>query len=187
MSQTSPALQATDEEEQTDSGGDVVELSPPDLKNTRFGKLGEMWALRRHIKKRQKLIEKGYVQWYLIDDTFPEPKFVKPAYEGGTMRELKHDGARYLFPRDAMLPSERQGMWTVVHKVGEADPVNMSDPARNAIPADALQEYITMRPTSSPPSFFDKLDLDMEDALKYLVGAFIGLAILNSVINGGLM
>ena len=186
MSETSPPLQLSDEE-QTDSGGDVVELPPPDLKKTRFGKFGEMWALRRHIKKRQKLIKKGYVQWYLIDDTFPEPKFVKPEPQGGTMRELKHDGDRYLFPREAMLPSERQGMWTVVHKLGEADPINMRDPARNAIPSDALQEYITMRPSASPPSFFDKLDMDIEDAMKYVVFAFIAIAILNSVLNGGMM
>lgn len=168
-----------DNDEQPDD--EVVELPPPDLKNARFGVLGELWKLRKQHKKRQKLLKDGYLQWYLVDDSYPQPRFVKPEYEGGTIRELKHNGDRYLFPREAMLPSEQQGMWTVVHKVGEADPINMRDPSRHAIPTDALQEYLTMRPASSPPSFFDKLDLEADDLMKYAVCAFIGLALLNAV------
>ncbi len=156
--------------------GDVVELPPPNISDSKLS----IWSIWRHRKKTRKSAKKGYVQWILIDSTYPTPKMVKPEPGGGGIPEIKHDGERYLFPRDAMLPSKETGMWTVVHKKGEAEPLNLRDPSRNAIKADELQEYLDLRVSSSPPSWFDNLDLDAADVMKWMMIALVGFAVLQN-------
>jgi len=161
---------------------DVIELQPPQIRTTRFGLPEKLWRMYRYRRKREKLISKGYVQWYLIDDSFPRPKFIKPEFEGEGLREYQYKGKKYVFPRGAMLPSEEQGMWTVVHKKGEMDPVNLRDPSATSLPADAMKSYLDMKATAAPPSFFDKFDMDAADAMKWLMVAFAALAILQQVL-----
>lgn len=175
-----------DEEDPDDELGDVVEIDPPDLSNATFGAPEELWKLRRERKKRRKLAKKGYVQWFLIENGFPEPKFVKPKQNGAGTPEKRKGGCRYLFPKAAALPSEQQGMWTYVHRKGEADPVNLRDSTAHSIPADVLDEYIQMKVTASAPSLLDRLDLDPKDIVMYAFAALILFAILQSVLGGGL-
>jgi hypothetical protein len=166
---------------------DVVELPPPNVRGDhRFGPLGEFWSWYRMQRRRQQKAEDGYVQWYLIDGTFPEPKFVKPKPKGGGLPELDHDGGTYVFPREAMLASEREGIWTVVHAKGEAEPINLRDPMRESIAADELDEYLSMRVTSSPPSLLDKLDLNPQTILYAGIGLIIAYAFLRQALAGGL-
>ena len=160
---------------------DVVELEPPRIRNARWGILQALWWMYRHRKKRAKLTSQGYVQWYLVDDAFPNPKFVKPEYSGKGTRDFKHDGARYIFPRDAMLSTQEQGMWTVIHRKGEADPINLRDSSKSSIPADALQDYLDMQATAEPPSFWDKFDMDAADAMKWLIVGFVGIVVLQQL------
>jgi hypothetical protein len=157
---------------------DVVTLEEPSVRTATFGLPQALWWMYRTRKKREKLASRGYVQWYLFDGAFPNPKFVKPKFEGEGIREYKHDGKRYLFPRDAMLATQEQGMWTMIHRKGEADPVNLRDATQSSIPADALEDYLNMRATAQPPSFWDKFDMDASDAIKWLFVAFVAVALL---------
>lgn len=164
---------------------DEVTLEKPNLKTAKWGTVGELVLTWRYLKKRRKLAGKGYVQWLLIGDTYPTPKFVKPEEKGGGMLEYKHDGKRYLFPKDAMVPSDEQGLWTIVHQQGDANPLNLKDPLVPAIKADSLEEYLTMRLSSSPPSFLDKFDLDAQDAMTYAIAGTVLIAGAFGAINGG--
>jgi hypothetical protein len=161
----------------------VVELRPPVMSKTRWGMLGKMLSLYQHHKKKRKLAKKGHVQWYLVDSTWPTPKYVNPKDKGGNYLELEHDGGVYLFPREAMLASEREGMWTVVHKKGEALPENYGEPSAGAIKAGALKEYLNQRLAASPPSFFDRIDIDPQEAIMYLIGGIILVAFLQNFLG----
>jgi hypothetical protein len=154
---------------------------PPDIKESRLG-----WRnAHKEQKQRKKKAKQGYIQWYLIDETWPEPKYVKPKAKGGGIAEFEHEGHTYLFPRKARLPSEREGMWTVVHRKGEADPINPQESHSPAIKSDTLQEYLTMRVSSSAPGLFDRLDLDPKTVMMVLIGSIILFAILSDVFGGG--
>jgi hypothetical protein len=158
-----------------------IELAPAELKERRFPSL----RLRREQKKRRKKAKQGYIRWILIDETYPEPKYIKPKTKGGGMREYEHDGETYLFPRRAMLPSEREGMWTVIHRKGEADPVNLRDSHEAAIPSDELKEYLTLRVSSSAPSLLDKFDIEPRQILMLTIAAIVVFALLSDVMGGG--
>lgn len=161
---------------------DVVELDPPIVRDG--GLLVELWRTWRYLRKRKKLVQEGYVQWFLVDDGWPRPTYVKPKERGGGILEVEHDGTRYLFPRGGMIPDETSGIWTIVHQKGDAEPLNVQAPSEFAIPPDELEEYLSMRPTASPPSFWDKLDIDSKDAVRYAVFALIALALLQTVLGG---
>lgn len=160
---------------------EIINLEPLNVKESWFPAI-KYW--RRH-RKRKKYASKGYFQWYLLDGTMPEPKFVKPKHYGGGIPELKHNGTRYLFPPNAALPSEREGIRTIFHKKGEADPVNVRDPSKNAIGSDELNEFLQKRVTASAPSWFDKFDLDPEDLVKYSIGILILVVTLQGLLGGG--
>lgn len=176
-----------DPDSEVPSDAPMVELPRPDLRGASFGSFGEVLKMWRHHKKREKLANKGYVQWYLIDDAYPRAVFVKPKQKGGGIPELKHKGERYLFPRSSMVPNESQGLWTVMHKRGEADPINIRDPSKNSIKTDALEEYLSMRVSSSPPGMFDNFDFDVADLIKYAMIGIVFLAIMQGVMGGGLI
>lgn len=163
-----------------------LELPEPDLQTATWGLPQKLYRMHRQIRKRRKLAKHGYVQWYLIDDTYPTPKFVKPEMNGGGIPEYELDDERYLFPKDAMVASEQQGLWTIVHKKGEADPVNLRDPTEYAIPADVLENWLDMRVNVDPPSWWDSFDIEPADAMKWLFIGLVGFVILRSVLGGGL-
>lgn len=157
---------------------DVVEFPPPQLKGGRFGTFGEMLGMWRRVRKRRKMAKKGYVQWYLVDETFPTPKFVKPEMKGGGIPELKYKGITYLFPKNGKLPAEEQGLWTYLHKKGEADPVKIDEPLEYAIDGDELSEYLAKRVTSSPPGLLDKLDLNLSPR-QIMAAGIVGIILLS--------
>jgi len=57
-----------------------------------------------------------------------------------------------------MVPSERQGAWTVMHRKGNADPINPDDQDELAIPADALADYLSRGVTVDPPGLFANIN-----------------------------
>ena len=162
--------------------GQVVELRPPSVKTRTWR---QIWRTRRWLKKREKLIGDGYVQWYRIGDAVPHPKFVKPKRKGGGIPELEVDGETYLFPRDALVPSE-EGGWVCIHREGEADPINIRDPVRLSIPSDELKEYLDLRVSSSAPGLLDGLGLDMGDFIKIAIAGVIAFAAFQQVSGGGI-
>lgn len=155
-----PLRVGPDEEINANTIGHPVQFDQPNISRERF----PTWKLKKQLKKRQKLLDNGYVEWYLIDDAFPRPTYVKPTNRDG-VPEIRHDGERYLFPRAAALPNKATGMWTFVHRRGFSDPLNLRDADEHAIPADVLDEYLSMSVSSSPPSFFDKFDVDGQTLL----------------------
>lgn len=161
----------------------IVEHEPPRM-NTRAWR--QLWRTRKWLKKREKLIGDGYVQWYLIGDAVSRPKFVKPKRKGGGVPELDYNGETYLFPEDAKVPSA-DGMWTVMHREGEADPINIRDPVRLSIPADELKEYLDLRVSSSAPGLLDGLGLDSGDLIKIAIAGIIGYAVFQQIAGGGLV
>ena len=170
-----PEIAETEAENEADP--EVVEIEPPRMDNG--GRIKQIWKTRRYLKKREKLLGDGYVQWILIEDTYPRPRFVKPKRFGAGIPEVEHDGERYLFPDQAMIPSD-DGMWTVVHRKGEADPLNINEPAENAIPADRLEQYLNLRVQTTPPGWLDALDLDASTLITLMIAAIIGFALLNN-------
>ena len=164
---------------------EVVHLDPPELKS-RLGVFGKVWKQYRHHKKLRRLAGKGYVRWYLVEDSFPAAKFVRPKMKGNGVRELKYDGGRYLFPREAFLASATTGMWTVVHKAGELDPIPLHEPSKNALSADQAQEWFTSTVSSSAPSLMDRLDIDKSDALTYMMLIIVVFALFQQFMGGGI-
>lgn len=164
---------------------DAVPRSEPDMSDGRFGVLGTAWRLRRNKKKREKLTSKGYVEWYLIDDTYPEPKYVKPKRKGGGVAEIEHDGEVYLFPEQAMVPNAKRGMWTVFHKRGDSEPINIREPEFPSMKADEIKDYLTKRVTAEAPGLFSQLGLTPQKILRYGIVAIVAYALIQNFMSGG--
>jgi hypothetical protein len=162
----------------------VLALDPPTLQSARFGTFSEIYRLYKQHRRRQRLADEGYIQWFLVGDRWPTPRYVKPSDAGGGVPEYEYDGQTYLFPSDARIPSEQQGLWTVVHSRGDAVPLKPQEPTEVPIPADVLSEYLDMSVTSSPPGLLEGLDLDAEDLVKYSIGALVLYVILQEVLGG---
>lgn len=163
-----------------------IQIDQPEY-NSRLGAIGNAWRQYRHNKKRKKVASKGYIQWYLIDDSWPKPKYVKPERKGGGIREYEHDGEIYLFPREAFLSDRRTGTWTVVHRKGELDPVALQEPGKNALDADAAKKWAELTVTSDPPGWLDSLDVDSKDLMTYLIFGIIALAVGQQMLGGGIV
>lgn len=149
----------------------VASFDSSNIETSKF----EIVQAARKAKKKRKLLDKGYIQWFLVDDSFPEPKFVKPKTKDGGIPELGHKNETYLFPREARLPSKLEGIWTYIHRKGESEPINLSEPNDFIIPAAVLNEYLTLKVSSSPPKKFGLpgLNMDSMDILRYGVLAII--------------
>ena len=150
-----------------------------------FGVVGRWWRSR----KKKQALKKGYVKWHIISDSISEPKYVRPkCKEGGDIPEVDHEGGTYLFPESAMVPSADDGVWTVMHYEGQAEPVNLRDTSEDAIGANSLREYLTMRVSSKSPGLGLGLgDMSTGELMKYAIFGFIGLVILMEVMGGGLL
>jgi hypothetical protein len=165
-------VECTVDEVPADEPG-TVDVPEPDLARPRFGVASELWAVWRDHKKKRRLGKKGYVRWQLVGETWEPARYIKPKKKAGGLGEYELDGETYLFPVEAMRPSPRYGMQTVIHKRGISDPINLSDPAEYAVPADVLKEYLTKRVTSTAPGLLDKLDVDTSDAIKIAIAVVI--------------
>lgn len=179
------ALVEADQPDEVDGDADVVELDPPDIRGSRWGLVGHLYALYKQHVTRRKLASRGYVQWYLIDGTYPRPRMVKPEMSKGGIPQVDHDGVTYLMPKEAMVPSDQQGMWTVVHHVDDAMPLNLHDPDEHAIDPKSLDEYLTTMVSTDPPGLLDRLDLDPQDLLMYTIVAIIAWSVLSGMMGGG--
>jgi len=130
-----------------------VSLPAPDLSGSRFGLLGRLWTLYKHHIRRRRLAKKGYVQWYRIENgTFSGPHYVRPEADAESpIPFVSHDDGRYFFPDAAMVTDTSVGMWTAVHRKGEADPINLRDGDADAIPAEAAEAWSEMTVTAQKP------------------------------------
>ena len=166
--------------------GTVLEFPPDVSPGTRISTAIAILKSYRERKKKRTLLSKGYVQWFLIKDGWPRPRFVKPKPKNGGIPEIEHNDQRYLFPPGSRMPTEEQGIWTYIHREGESEPVVMNDPFDLAIPSDVLNDYLTRRTTSSAPSWLSNLNLDPKRLLMLLIIGIIAYAFLTGMMNGGI-
>lgn len=169
-----------DEAEAIPDGGHAIDLPRPVVRSPRFGLVSVLWGLYSHYRKRKKVGKEGYVQWFIVDDGWPSPIYVKPESKAGGLPEYEYNGKTYLFPRQGRLPDSTTGMWTVVHSKDDAIPLNIDVSGRPTLDPRVLNEYATMRPSASPPSVLDRLDLDPQTI--FYVG-LAGLLLLTGLSN----
>jgi hypothetical protein len=164
----------------------AVRLKQPSYTRMPLGIIKQFWKMRQHYLKEQKLQNKGYVKWFVVRDTWPEPLYVQPEQNADGVPRVYYEGKPYAFPDSGLLPDERQGMLTCIHKHGEADPINVREPADDAIPAQQWHEILNMSLESSPPGLLDRLNIDGQDAVMYALAATIVVAVGWSLVGGGL-
>jgi hypothetical protein len=102
-------------------------------------------------RDKQKALSKGFVRWHLVGSNFSEPMYVKPEPDEGNVPTLEYEGGRYMFPPDASVPAQEEGVPVVVHRMNEAEPINLADSWEESVSASALEEYLTLSVTSDPP------------------------------------
>lgn len=170
-----------------EAGDDPAPVIRPDntwIGTGRFGAFSELRQLRKRQKKRKRMARQGYVEWYLIDGTFPGPEYVKPTADGGGIPDLEHDGGTYVFPPQAAVPSTVSGMRCYVHREGEMDPINLHDPVSHAQPPDQAQEYQTSAlQTTSPSGWFG--DWSSGDMIFWGAILMVALVVAYVYISGG--
>lgn len=166
-----------------DEETDEATLEPADPN----GKLWDLLKQWRHDKKAQKLAKKGYVKWYKIDATMPKPQWIKPTEGSAGMLEYYDDDEEvtYLFPKEPMLHDQRTGAWTAVHRQGEAEPINLRDPAMPPIETEPLERTINMEAESDAPGFFDRMNLDGQTMMWLMIIVVLGLAGFQQLMGGG--
>lgn len=123
-----------------------VEFEPPDIKRTPMDYLRVM----RHQQKAKKAAKNGYVKWELLGSTASRSRWVEPERKGNGVPEYEHDGQTYFFPKEAMVIDEQTGAWKAQHRVGEADPINLRDPAYPGLETDLIERTINLLAESDP-------------------------------------
>jgi hypothetical protein len=169
--------------------GEPAWTTPPEIRTGRLGVLSEWWSLRKQRRKRRKAANSGTVEWYLVDGAWPEPEYVEPKANGTGVPTVERDGRTYAFPKTARLPSERSGMYVMIHERGASEPINLRDPARDSLDADVVDSWLTMSVTSSSPGLFDGLNLDL-DPQTILAGGILLIilwAVAQNVLGSGIV
>lgn len=159
---------------------------------TAYGPGEDAGFIRTYLrdKKKRAALSKGMVRWHLVGSNFSQAMYVKPEREnGGNIPEIEHGDETYVFPEDAAVPSEEEGVPVVVHRVGESEPINLRDSWEDAIDAGTLTQYLTLRVTSQAPSkgLLDGMgDWDSMKIFRYGLLGIVGLALLMETLGGGL-
>ncbi|WP_049970767.1 hypothetical protein [Haladaptatus cibarius] len=133
--------------------GEPIDFSPPDVSTSPLDYL----RVARHLQRGSRLAKKGYVKWYRLDSTLTSPQWVKPEQDGSGLPKVTVDGQPYYFPRKAMVADGDTGAWVALHREGEADPINLRDPAYPGIEVDLVERTINLEAEDKPPGFFDNL------------------------------
>jgi len=137
--------------------------------------------------KGDDLLDGGYVRWHIVGSSFSEPMYVKPGSESaGNMPEIERNGETYYFPESAMIPSEEDGIPTVVHRRGESDPINLRDGWSLSVDAKTLTAYLDTAVSANAPAggiggllpdSWDTMDIMRYGILAIVVG-FLALEVL---------
>lgn len=139
--------------EETDGDGVLVSFDAPDVGLGLWGFL-TMWY---HHARRRKMARKGYVLWHRLDSRLQSPTWVKPTQNGEGIPTVKIDGQPYFFPKDAMVTDQETGAYVAMHREGEADPLNLRDPAYPGLEVDLAERTINLLAEDKPPGFLDDL------------------------------
>lgn len=138
-----------------------IQFKPPEVRRSVF----DVLRVTRHYQRGQRLAKKGYVKWYKLGSTISRPKWVKPRQQGAGTPKVTEDGQPYYFPKEAMVADELTGAYVAVHREGEADPINLRDPAYPGIEADLMERIINLEAEDKPPGWLDNLAFDEQTLL----------------------
>ena len=133
--------------------GEPVDFKPANVSAGLLGIIAE-W---RHVAKSKRMAKKGYVKWYKLDSTLSRPTWVKPKQSGSGVPKARSNGKPYYFPKKAMVADSTTGAWVALHREGEADPINLRDPAYPGLEADVVDRVINLEAEDKPPGMLDNL------------------------------
>lgn len=152
------------------------------------GKLSSLAKAYGGNREKARALKKGYIRWHVVGSNFSEPRYVNPEQEGSGIPELEYNGQTYLFPPDATVPAQEEGVPVMIHRKGEAEPINLEDSWNEAIDAGSLKQYLTERVTSEAPEetgggmLGSLADMDSMAILRYgiiaMVVVFVALEVL---------
>jgi len=140
----------------------------------------------RHKSKRKKLAKRGYVRWYKLDGMLGAPEWVKPERDGSGVAKYydSDDGCHYLFPTAPLVTDSRTGAPVAIHKAGEAEPINLSDPAYPPMDSDRLEEVINLEIESDPPSWLSKFDINSQTIMYLMIAGVLAFAAFQQFMGG---
>lgn len=143
---------------------EAVEFAPAEITRTPV----DYFRAMRHLQMAKKAAKKGYVRWELLGSTASRRRWVKPEQKGNGIPEYKHDGQTYFFPKESMVIDEETGAWKAQHRVGEADPINLRDPAYPGLETDLIERTINLVAENDPDTgFFSSLGGMSSQAMLY--------------------
>lgn len=162
------------EELDEDSTGYGVTLAPPDVGRS----ILDVFKVWLHVRKQARMAKRGYLKWYRVGSRLEKPVWVKPEHKGTGEYEYYHKGddQTYVFPEEALVTDGLTSAYVAIHKVGEAEPIDLRDPGWPTMDADRLQEVIDLEIARNPPGGLRRLPLSRAQ-LKYVAIAGTGIAI----------
>lgn len=165
--------QAADAMDDTGAGYGV-ELDPPNVGRNVF----DVFKVWLHVRKQARLAKRGYLKWYRVSSRLHKPTWIKPEKKGAGEYEYYHKGddQTYLFPEDALVTDGVTSAYTAIHKVGEAEPIDLRDPGWASMDADRVQEVIDLLVNRDPPGGLSKLPLNSTQ-LKWIGIGLLGVVI----------
>lgn len=173
----SQALDELDEE----STGYGVEVNPPDVGRSVLD-IFKVWL---HVRKQARMAKRGYFKWYRVGSRLHAPKWVKPEQKGAGEYEYysKKDDQTYVFPEEALVTDGKTSAYVAIHKIGEAEPIDLRDPGWASMDADRLQTVIDMEIARDPPGGLSGLPLSKQQL--YYVGMAVAAIGIWAVMQSG--
>jgi hypothetical protein len=161
-----------------DSTGYGVELPPPDVGRSVLD-IFKVWL---HVRKQARLAKRGYIKWYRVGSRLHKPKWIKPEHKGAGEYEYtsRKDDQTYVFPEEALVTDGVTSAFVAIHKIGEAEPIDLRDPGWATLDADRLQTVIDLEIAREPPGSLSSLPLSSQQ-LKW-----VGFGLLFVVVYFGL-
>lgn len=157
-----------------DSTGYGVEMDPPSVSRSVL----DVFRAWRHLSVQERMAKRGYVKWYRVGARFRRPQWIKPEKKDSGYREYYHKGddVTYVFPEEAMVNDGRTSAYVAIHKVGEAEPINLRNPGWAPLDGSALQRLFDIALSRNPSGGLGNLPLSPQQ-LKYLGIILAGLVI----------
>lgn len=164
------ALEELDDE---DAEGYGVRMSPPNVGRNVF----DVFKAWLHMAKGARMAKRGYIKWYKVGSRLEAPKWIKPEHKGAGEYEYKDPDTdtTYFFPEDALVTDARTSGYVAIHKVGEAEPIDLRDPGWPTMDSDRVQTVLDLIISRDPDTGFG-LPFDSAVA-KYVLIAVAGVAI----------
>jgi hypothetical protein len=159
------ALDALDDETE----GYGVQMEPPDVGRS----ILDIFKVWLHVRKQARMAKRGYFKWYRVSSRMERPTWVKPEHKGAGEYEYYHKGddQTYVFPEEGLVTDGVTGAYVAIHKIGEAEPIDLRDPGWASMDADRLQTLVDMEIARDPPGGWSGLPIGGQKA------KYIGLAI----------